>query len=196
MTEPGELTHINMWGKYCISSINGNQYYVVLVDDCGQFTSLDFTKLKEQAIQSVKNYVTCLKTLGRKPKALCFDWGKEVINEDLRNWCAEQGIEIQTTAPYSPAQNGITKCMNQTLVELACVMINAYELPEILWELAIAHAPYLQNRAYTSPLGNHTPYEKWHNNKPNVAHLCKFGAPVWILHQGQAKQRKIQPKSA
>jgi len=53
-TEPGELTHIDMWGKYHISSINGNQYYVIFVDDCGQFTSLDFTKLKEQAIQSVK----------------------------------------------------------------------------------------------------------------------------------------------
>ena len=75
-------------------------------------TSLDFTKLKEKAVQSVKNYVTCLKTLGKKPKPLRFNWGKEFINEDLRNWCAEQGIEIQTTAPYSPAQNRITECMN------------------------------------------------------------------------------------
>jgi len=143
MTEPGELTHINMWGKYCISSINGNQYYIIFVDGCGRFTSLDFTKLKEQAIQSVKNYVTHLKTLGRKLKALCFDWGKEFINEDLQNWCAEQGLEIQTTAPYSPAQNGIAECMNRMLVELARAMINAHELPEFLWELAIAHAAYL-----------------------------------------------------
>jgi len=136
MTEPGELTHINMWGKYCISSINRNQYYVVFVDDHGQFTSLDFTKLKEQAIQSVKNYITCLKTL--------------------------------------------------MLVELARAMINAHELPEFLWELAIAHVAYLRNRAFTSPLGGYTPYKIWHNNKPNVAHLGEFGAPVWILHQGQA----------
>jgi len=81
------------------------------------------------------------------------------------------------------------------LVELAHAMINAHELPEFLWELAIAHAAYLRNQAFTSPLGDHTPYKIWHNNKPNVAHLCKFGAPVWILHQGQAKQWKIQPKS-
>jgi len=135
-----------------------------------------------------KNYVTCLKTLGRKPKALCFNQGKEFINEDLRNWCAEQGIEIQTTAPYSPAQNRIAEHMNRMLVELAHAMINAHELPEFLWELAIAHAAYLRNQAFTSPLGDHTPYKIWHNNKPNVAHLCKFGAPVWILHQGQAKQ--------
>jgi len=58
------------------------------------------------------------------------------------------------------------------LVELARAMINAHELPEFLWELAVAHAAYLRNRAFTSPLGDHTPYEIWHNNKPNVAHLA------------------------
>ena len=112
MTEPGELTHIDMWGKYRISSINGKQYYVVFVDDCGRFTSLDFTKTKDEAIQSVKNYVSHLKTLERNPKALRFDRGKEFINQDLRNWCAEQGIKLQTTAPYSPSQNGVTERMN------------------------------------------------------------------------------------
>jgi transposase InsO family protein len=144
--------------------------------------------MKDEAVQNVKNYVTHLKTLGRKPKALRFDRGKEFINEDLRKWCAEQGIEIQTTAPYSPAQNGIAERMNRTLVELARAMINAHGLPEFLWELAVAHAAYLRNRAFSSPLADHTPYEIWHNNKPNVAHLREFGAPVWILHQGQAKQ--------
>jgi hypothetical protein len=31
--EPGELTHINVWGKYSVSSINGFQYYLLMVDD-------------------------------------------------------------------------------------------------------------------------------------------------------------------
>ena len=73
MTEPGELTHINMWGKHRISSINRKQYYVVFVDNHERFTSLDFTKTKDEAVQSIKNYVSHLKTLGRNPKALHFD---------------------------------------------------------------------------------------------------------------------------
>jgi hypothetical protein len=76
------LTHIDMWGKYRIS-IHGNQYYIVYVDDRIRFTTLDFLKTKDQAVQSVKNYVTRLKTLGRNPQALRFDRGKEFINEDL-----------------------------------------------------------------------------------------------------------------
>jgi hypothetical protein len=35
MTEPGGLMHINMWGKYHISSINKNQYPVIFIDDRG-----------------------------------------------------------------------------------------------------------------------------------------------------------------
>jgi hypothetical protein len=35
VTQSGELTHIDMWGKYHIASIQGNQYYIVYVDDRG-----------------------------------------------------------------------------------------------------------------------------------------------------------------
>ena len=31
--QKGELTHIDLWGKYDITSINGHQYYLLLVDD-------------------------------------------------------------------------------------------------------------------------------------------------------------------
>ena len=30
-TKPGDLTHIDLWGKYQIKSIHGNQYYIYLL---------------------------------------------------------------------------------------------------------------------------------------------------------------------
>jgi len=39
------------------------------------------------------------------------------------------------------------------------------------------------------------PYQKWHSKRPNVAHLREFGAPVWVLLQGQKLSRKMLPKS-
>ena len=39
------------------------------------------------------------------------------------------------------------------------------------------------------------PYEGWYNKKPNVSHLHEFGAPVWVLLQGQKIDQKMQPKS-
>jgi hypothetical protein len=32
-TEPGDLTHVDVWGKYDVASINNFQYYLLLVDD-------------------------------------------------------------------------------------------------------------------------------------------------------------------
>ena len=104
-------------------------------------------------------------------------------------------MDIELTAPYSPSQNGVAKCMNRTLVELARAMLKASDLPEFLWEPAVAHAAYIRNRAYTSAIKDQTPYQGWYGNKPNVTHLREFSAPVWILLQGQMKGRKILPKS-
>ena len=74
-------------------------------------------------------------------------------------------------------------------------MLTASKLPEFLWEPAVAHAAYLQNQAYTTAVKGSTPYQHWFNKKPDVSHLQEFGAPVWILLQGQKVPRKILPKS-
>jgi len=74
-------------------------------------------------------------------------------------------------------------------------MLATYMLPEFLWELAVAHATYVQNMSYTKVLPHTTPYQVWFGRKPNVSHLCEFGAPVWVLLQGQNVQHKMLPKS-
>src|SRR5271156_6411683 len=70
-------------------------------------------------------------------------------------------------------------------------MLTANNIPEFLWEYAVLHAAYLRNRSYTKHLPDTTPYEGWFDKKPDVAHLREFGAPVWILLQGQKEQRKM-----
>ena len=85
--------------------------------------------------------------------------------------------------------------MNHTLVELARTMRAATELPEFLWEDATAHAAYMRNRSYTTAVKSATPYQRWHGTKPSVTHLREFGAPVWVLLQGQKVLHKMLPKS-
>ena len=193
-TKPGELTHIDLWGKYAIFSLQGNQYYIVFVDNAGRWITIDFLKENNQVGKMVKNYLTCLITSGRKLKYIHMDCGKEFLSDQLKEWCKERGIEIQLTAPYSPSQNGVAECINHTLIELACAMIATNKLPEYLWESTVAQAMYLQNQAFTITL-NTMPYQIWHKNKPNVAHLREFSALIWILLQGKYIQWKILPKS-
>ena len=66
-------------------------------------------KNKSDAVEKVKNYLTHLRIQGKSPKAIRFDNGKEFLNQELKDWCNQQGINIQTTAPYSPSQNGVAE---------------------------------------------------------------------------------------
>ncbi len=59
-TEPGELTHIDVWGKYSVTSIDGFQYYLLMVNNASQYVMIEFLKSKDQAGQKVKNYFTHL----------------------------------------------------------------------------------------------------------------------------------------
>jgi Integrase core domain len=111
-TVPGELTHIDLWGKYDVASINGNHYFILLVDDSEWYITINFLKKKIKFVKKVKEYLAYLKAQGKNLKAICTDHGKEFVNEELDLWCHEHGIEIQKTAPYSPSQNGVAERMN------------------------------------------------------------------------------------
>ena len=69
-TKPGDLTHIDLWGKYQIKSIHGNQYYILFVDDAACYVTVFFLKKKEEAGQHVKNYLTNLKTHNKNLKMI------------------------------------------------------------------------------------------------------------------------------
>jgi hypothetical protein len=104
-TMPGELTHIDLWGKYDVTSINGHQYFILFVDDTTRYMTTHFLKGKDEAVQVVKDYLAHLAANGKPPKETCTDRGTEFINEPLMQWCREHSIDNQVTAPYSPTQN-------------------------------------------------------------------------------------------
>jgi len=48
-TNKGEITHMDLWGKYNVMSISGHQYYLILVDDATRYMTLYFLKGKHEA---------------------------------------------------------------------------------------------------------------------------------------------------
>ena len=59
--------HIDLWGKYDVTSLNGHQYFILFVDDASQFITTQFLKRKDKAAQAVMNYLTHLTTHGKPP---------------------------------------------------------------------------------------------------------------------------------
>jgi len=61
LTESGELTHMDLWGKYPVQSIHSNHYFHSFLDDNTCRPSLTFLKHKDNASEAIKNYVAYLK---------------------------------------------------------------------------------------------------------------------------------------
>ena len=102
---------------------------------------------------------------------------------------------METTAPYSPAQNGIAERLNRTLLEHARAMLFAKSLPKVLWPEAVAYANYIKNRSPTRALGqNTTPYQVFFKRKPDVSRLEEFETKCWAMVPDQ-QQSKLDPKA-
>ena len=185
-TQPGEMIHTDVWEPAQTEVLSGRvHWYISFVDDATRYCEVRFMVSKREASNKLKEYLTYLeRQLGRRTKAVRADNGKEYINNALLAWCRETGIDLQVTAPYSPAQNGVSERFNRTLGELARAMRIVNGVPPFLWPESIAHAAYVRNRSHTRAVDGATPFERWTGRRPDVSHLEAFGSAVWILKEG------------
>ncbi len=112
---------------------------------------------------------------GMKIKTLRSDNGGEFVSKKFDNFLHECGIQRQTSAPYTPQQNGVAKRANRTIMECARSMIHAQGLDLEFWAKAVNIAVCIKNRCPTKALESKTPQEAWTSRKHDVFHLRVFG---------------------
>ena len=95
-------------------------------------------------------------------------------------YCADDGIGRQLTAPYSPQQNNVVERRNQTIVSTARSLMKAMEVPARIWGESMTTAVYLLNRSPTKSVDGQTPFEVWHGYKPDVSYLRVFGCVAHV----------------
>jgi hypothetical protein len=141
-----------------------------------------------QDLQQVENEI------GHKIKVLFSDNGGEFVSKKFDTFLAECGIQRQTSAPYSPQQNGVTECANKTIMECARSMILTQGLELEFWGEAGNTTVYIKNRCATKALDSKTPQEAWSGRKPDVSHLRVFGCKAFA-HVPDEKRTKLESKS-
>lgn len=89
------------------------------------------------------------------------DNGTEFVGEKFEAICKSFGILHQTSAVYTPQQNGVAERYNRTIVERAkCMLFDAY-LCKSYWGEAVNTAVYVVNRSPSSALNGKIPEEQW-----------------------------------
>ena len=71
--------------------------------------------------------------LDRKIKRLRSDRGDEYDTNSLTVFCEKNGIIRETSAPYTPQQNGIAERKNHTLKDMRNAMLVSSGLPDNMW---------------------------------------------------------------
>ena len=75
--------------------------------------------------------------------------------------CKSHGIIMQTTTMYTPQQNGVAKRKNQTIMNMARILLKEKSLSNIFWAKAVACSVYLLNRSPTTSVKMKVPQEAW-----------------------------------
>ena len=93
-----------------------------------------------------------------------------------------------------PQLNGLSERMNKTITEKGRSLITGASLDKIFWGEAVSTATYLINRVPIKGLKvNKTPFELWHNKKPQIKYLKVFGSTVYV--HSKTSKTKFDDKS-
>ena len=151
------------------------------IDDATREIRLYFQDKKSQTVNSYKWDEAFIKTqTSNCIKVICSDWGGEFQAQHLINHQDQRGMVREFTVHDSLPQNGVAESSMRTQAEWAWALLIALGLPHFLWEEAMKHATWLQNRSPAQALDRKTPYEMIHKRKPNLAGIQEFGAAEYV----------------
>ena len=171
-----ELIHMDECGPLQEPSHAGAVYLATFLDDYSKLSVVRAVALKSDIAATVKEVLLMLETqAGQQLKLVCTDRGSEYLNAPLMEFFKGEGIVHETTAPYTPQQNGAAERLNRTLMERVRVMLHGAQLDVDMWAEAAVTANFIRNR---SPLSGRakTPWELFYNCKPDVSHMRVFGS--------------------
>lgn len=144
-----------------------------------------FLKTKADTVQATDKFLADTAPYG-KNKCIRSDNGTEFMCKDFQTLFRKNSIKHETSAPYSPHQNGTAERGWRTLFEMGrCTLIES-QLPKCLWNYAVQTAAIVRNRSFNKRTGK-TPYQKLTGKMPNVSKMQKFGSECYTYKQIKGK---------
>jgi hypothetical protein len=56
------MVHMDLWGRFHLTSAQGSSYFLIIIDDYSRFTWLYFVSNKSKVFNRIKNYINYMKT--------------------------------------------------------------------------------------------------------------------------------------
>lgn len=192
---PFFIVHSDVCGPITPPTVDNKNYFVLFVDQYTHYCVVYLLAHKSDVFAAFKDYVAkCEARFNYKLVHLYSDNGGEYLSNEMKQYCVEKGITYHLTVPRTPQQNGVSERMVRTITEKARSMISGAKLDKVFWGEAVLTAVNLINMTPTRALKrSQTPYELWHNKKPQIKYLKVFGSTVYV--HDKTNKTKFDDKS-
>ena len=161
------------------SAVSGKyRYSFVITDNYSCYAWTAHLVSKDQTAAKFKAWVSMIENqLGRRVGYFRSDRGGEFMSAEFSAILEEHGITCETSAPYTPQQNGVAERVNRTLMEMARPMLINANCPDSYWAEAVKLACWLYNRIKRQ--GTLPAVWKWDRTRPDLSLVHTFGWTAW-----------------
>jgi hypothetical protein len=167
-------------GEMPVAGLGGERYLLVLLDDFSHKCEARSFSSKAEVGQLVQE--TLLKwevSTKCKVGTVRTDRGTEFINSDLSHFSSRKGIMHQTSAPYTPEQNGKVERINRVIKERVRALLFDAEAGRELWPEAVRTVVYLLN--FSAVMGKTAcPNELFYGGKPTCKYFKIWGCLAYV----------------
>ena len=168
-----------------ITSIDGFNSYLIIVDAHTRYTWVYLTSTKEPPVDLVKQFLDD-HGLERGPRYIRTDQGGELYTcKRFRKVVSKCGYTVEPTGSDDSSQNGVAERPNRTYGNMMRAILSNSQLDSKFWSFALRHSVYVKNRlphAHYDYLAS--PFEAYTGRKPDLLNLRIFGCPVRVRKPG------------
>jgi len=187
------ICHADLGGPFR-KSLHGKRYLMRI--SWQGFLWCHFLRHKSEAAAKMEEFLQYIARQHNvntaKLKIVRTDNGGEFTGQDFRSLCLKRGLRLQTTHAYSSFENGIAERANRTVCDMAATMFIESSLPHSLWEYAVCHAVFVQNRVLHKRSSTATPLERITGEKPTLHGLRAFGEAVMIHIPAKERSKRLR----
>ena len=195
---PLDRISMDVLGPVTPETVGGQNCALVAIDAATKFSIVTLLPNKGQAADAAKQAILWFEQLsGKYVKCIRTDCGKEFLQEQMKEWLSNKGINHETTAGYEPQQNGQAERLNRTLMEGTRALLEDTKLPTTLWGEAMRTINYVRNLKPCNINGKQSkcPFELLTGKQPDYQRLKRWGCKALVHVPQDRRVGKLAPRA-